>query len=155
MEKDLAPTIYIYCLEMIAVLATLMKKWADVANKSATFYIDNNNALLAILKNSAKPTSIQATAGPIWRRIRELNITPWFGRVPSKRNIADLPTRSVKIQYKSLKRDKFRMTIGLIKLIDISIDGMSKGLPTEPPSTRNRAMVIPSGKLNVRGRSNA
>ena len=87
---------------MLAVLTTLMEKGAELANKSVTFYIDNN-ALLAILKNSAKPTPIQAMNGLIWRRIRELNITPRFERAPSKRNIADLPTRRVKIRYKSQK----------------------------------------------------
>ena len=132
-----------------------MENGADLANTSATFYIDNNNALLAILKNSAEPTSIQAMAGLIWHRIRELNITPLFGRVPSKRNIADMPTRRVKIQYKYLKRGKFRMAIGLRKLIDITIDRMSKCLATEPHSKRNMALVIPSGRLNVRGCSNA
>ena len=89
---------------MLAVLTTLMEKGADLANRSVTFYIDNNDALLAILKNSARPTSIQATTGLIWKRIRELNITPMFERAPPKRNIADLPTRSGEIKYKSLKR---------------------------------------------------
>merc|ERR1719158_1830588 len=71
-KRTFAPTIYIYGLEMLAVLAALTEKGADLGNKSATFYIDSNNALLAILKNSAKPTSIQAMAGLIWHRIREL-----------------------------------------------------------------------------------
>ena len=113
-------------------------KGVVLENKSVTFYADYNNAMLAILKNSAKHTPIQAMAGIIWHRIRQLNITPRFGRVPSERNIADLPTRRVKIQYKSLKRGKFRMAIDLHKQIDIAIDRISKGLPTEPTSTRNR-----------------
>ena len=140
---------------MLAVLTTLMAKGAGLANKSVTFYIDKNNALLAILKNSATPTSTQAMAGLIWHRIRALNVTPWFERVPSKRNIPDLPTRSVKIQYKSLIRGEFRMTIDLRKLIDNTIDRMSKGLPIEPHSTRKGATVRPSGKHNMRGSSNA
>ena len=81
---------------MLAVLTTSMEKGSDLANRTVTFYIDNNNAMSAILKNSAKPTSIQAMTGLIWHIVREINITPRFGRVPSKRNIADLPTRRVK-----------------------------------------------------------
>ena len=39
---------------MLAVLTTLMEKGADMASKSVTFYIDNNNAMLAILKKKRK-----------------------------------------------------------------------------------------------------
>ena len=96
--KTFAPTSYIYGPEILAVLTTLMEKGADLANKSVTFYIDNNNFLLAILKNSAKSTSIQEMTGIIWHRIRELDVNPRFERVPPKRNIADLSMRRVKTQ---------------------------------------------------------
>ena len=129
---------------MLAVLTPFMEKGAELANKSVTFYIDNTNSMMAILKNSAKPTSIQAKAGIIWHRIRELNITPRVERVQSKRNIADLPTRRVQIQYKYLKRDQFRMTIALRKLIETAIDRTPKGLPVEPHSMSNRAIVTPT-----------
>ena len=66
-----------------------------MASRSATFYIDNN-AMLAILMNSAKPIPKQAMTGLIWNRIRERNIHPRPGRVPSKRNISDLPKRGAK-----------------------------------------------------------
>ena len=123
-----------------------------MANQSVTFYFDDNNALLAILKNSANPTSIQATTGAIWPRIRELNITPRFGRAPSKRNIADLPTRSVEIKYKSLKSDKFRMAIALRKLIERAIERISNGLPIGPPSMKNRTPVTPPWATKQDGR---
>ena len=48
--ETFTPTSYIYGLEMLAVLTTLTGKGAELANKSVTFYIDNDNALLAILK---------------------------------------------------------------------------------------------------------
>ena len=66
---------------------------------------------MAILKNSEKPISIQAMAGLIWNRIRELIITPRFERVPSKRSISGLPTRGGGIEYEFLKRGKFRMEV--------------------------------------------
>ena len=140
--RTFADTSYIYGLEMLAILATLMERGDDLRNQSVTFYIDNNNALLAILKNSAKPIAIQAMTGLIWHRIQELNITPWFERVPSKRNIADLPTRHVKIKYKSLKREKFRQTIALHQTIETAIARILKGLPVEPPSTRKKKMFF-------------
>ena len=104
--RTFAYTSYIYGLEMLTILATLMERGDDIRNQSVTFYIDNNNALLAILKNSAKPVAIQAMTGLIWHRIQELNITPWFERVPSKRNIADLPTRHVKNKIQVTQKDE-------------------------------------------------
>ena len=128
---------------MLAILATLMGRGDDIRNQSVTFYIDNN-ALLAILKNSAKPVAILAMTGLIWHRIQELNITPRFERVPSKRNIADLPTRHVKIKYKAMKREKFRQTIALRKIIATAIVRISKGLPAGPPSARKKKIFLPS-----------
>ena len=147
--KTCADTSYIYGLEMLAILATLMERGDDIRNQSVTFYIDNNNALSAILKNSAKPLAIRAMTGLIWHRIQELNITPRFERVPSKRNIADLPTRHVKIKYKALKREKFRQTTAMRKMIENSIVRISKGLPADPPPTRQKKMFLPRKKLTV------
>ena len=147
--RTFANTSYIYGLEMLAILATLMEREDDLRNHSVTFYIDSNNALLAILKNCAKSAAIHPMAGLIWHRIQELDITPRFGRVPSKRNIDDLPTRHVKIKYKTLKSEKCRQKIALRALIETAIVRISKGLPAEPPSTRNKKIVPPSGKLTV------
>ena len=146
-------TSYIYGIEMLAVLTTLVEKGAGLENRLVTFYI-NNNAMLEILQNSATPASIQAMKGLIWHRIRELNITSRFGRVPSKRNIAELPTRSVKIKYKSRKRGKFRMAIALQKLIETTIGRISKCLPIEPPSVKNRTLVTLPGRNNRKGVKN-
>ena len=65
-KSTFASTSYIYGLEMLAVLTTLVEDGDELANRAATFYIDNNNALLVILKNSANPLSIRAMAGLIW-----------------------------------------------------------------------------------------
>ena len=144
-KSTFASTSYIYGLEMVAVLTDLMEKGPDLANRSVTSYIDNNHALLAIHKNSANPISVHATTGLIWNRIRELNINPRVERVPSKRNIADLRTRSVEIKHLSLKRCKFRMAIALRKLTEWAIARIPNGLPIEPTSMKNRTPVSPLG----------
>lgn len=72
----------------------------ELRDKSAPFYIDNDNALSALLKGAAKPPDIHAAAGLIWRRVRDLRIAPRFERVQSIRNIADLPTRKRTRGYK-------------------------------------------------------
>ena len=130
---------------MIAFLKTLLGAGAYLPNRSSTFYIENS-ALLAILKNSANPIAIQATTGLLWRRIRELNITPMIGRVPSKRNIADLPTLRIHVKYKSVKSDKCRMTFDLNKPIERDIVLTTKGLPLEPHSGKIRILAPPIRK---------
>ena len=89
-------------------------------------------------------------AGPIWRRIRELNITPWIDRVPSKRDIADLPTRRVQIKYKSMRKYRFCKTIDLDNNIERTIARITRGLRIEPPSLGiKRTLLLPSRKNRV------
>ena len=90
-RKTFSETCYIYALDVLAALAILLGKSNELRNKSATFYIDNNNAICALIENAANPPEIQATVGAIWHRMRDLRIAPWFDRVPSKRNIDALP----------------------------------------------------------------
>ena len=111
--KTFEDTRYIYGLEILAILAVLMTEGEDVRGKTFTFYVDNNIALDAIVKNSATPTSIQALTALIWHRIRDLGTPPWVGRVPSKRYIADLHTRYVEIPYRVTSTGGFGSTIRL------------------------------------------
>ena len=126
-----------------------------MAKRSVTFYIDNNvyidnNALLAIRKNSAKLISIQAMAGLIWHRIRELNITPMFERVPSKRNIAELPTRRAQVKYKSQIKYHFCNSIDRRNNIERTIERITNGVPIEPHSLRiKRTLLLPSNRNRV------
>ena len=131
--KTFEDTSYIYGLEMLEILATLMTEGDDLRGKSATFYIDNNNALVALIKNSATPIAIQALTAQIWHRIRELEISPWFERVPSKRNIADLHTRHVKIPYQVTSPGGFDNTIRLNKNVNRTIEMINQGVHVEPP----------------------
>ena len=84
---------------MTAVSVGLIGEGGGIRGKTVACYTDNNNALRSIVKNSGATIDIQEFADLIWRRIRDLGSSPWFGRVPSKRNIADLNTRYVKMPY--------------------------------------------------------
>ena len=132
-KETFEDTSYIYGLEMLAILAILMTEGEDLRGRSVTFYIDNNNALTALIKNSATPTAIQALTALIWHRIRELDIFPWFERVPSKRNIADLPTRHVKIPYAVTSTGGFGNTLKLNKTVNRTMKMITQGVPVEPP----------------------
>ena len=132
-RKTFGKTCYIYGLEMLAVLAILMAKNNGLEGRTATFYIDNNNALQALVKNSGNPIEIQALAALIWHRIRDLGIIPWFERVPSKRNIADHHTRNIRIKYNSRKRGRFLNLRKTHKLVEQAIQNSILVAPLEPP----------------------
>ena len=141
----IASTRYIYGIGMMADRGTLMGNGASLANRPAAFYIDNNNAILEILKNPAKPMAMQAMTGLLWNRIRELNITPLIERVQSKRIISGLPTRRFSIKYKSSTRRKCRMTIERKSLIGRTIDRITKCLPIEPHSLGGETIAPHTG----------
>ena len=135
-RKTFKKTCYIYGLEVLAVLAILLEKSNELRNKSVTFYIDNNNALSALIKNAANPPEIQAMVGLIWHRIRDLRITPWFERVPSKRNIADLPTRGRIIPFTTSWKGPFRNLRFLHGIVTKAIKEVKEGLPIQRPVVR-------------------
>ena len=54
-KSTFAKTNFIYGLEMVALLALLMDESNDIRDKSATFYIDNDNALQALVKMPPDP----------------------------------------------------------------------------------------------------
>ena len=139
-RKTFEKTCYIYGLEVLAILAILLEECNELRNKSVTFYIDNNNALCALVKNAANPPEIQAMVGLIWHRIRDLRITPWFERVPSKRNIADLPTRGMKVNYDTSWTGPFRNLRFLHKIVTKAINEVKRGLPIQRPILGNRPL---------------
>ena len=118
---------------MLAVLAILMDKNNGLKGRTVTFYIDNNNALQALIKNSGNPIEVQALTALIWHKIRDLGIIPWFERVPTKRNIADLPTRFVKIRYASLRKGTFKNLRKIHRLTKKAIQNIILGVPLESP----------------------
>lgn len=75
---------------------------------SVVFYIDNNNAIEAVVKNSATPLFIRSRTALIWHRVSDLRISARFGRFPSKRNVTDLPKRRVAIPYKTSSTGAFK-----------------------------------------------
>ena len=80
----------------------------------------------------------------IWHRLRDLNITPWFERVPSKMNIADLPTRGVAIPFAVLTFRSFKHSVELNTLINKTTERIVKGHPIETPELDTSASPITS-----------
>ena len=80
-----AETNFVYGLELIALLALLMLEGNDLRDKSATIYIDNDNALQALVRNAAGPTVVQGMVALIWHRLRDIGITPGLKGCPLRR----------------------------------------------------------------------
>ena len=133
-KSTFAKTNFIYGLELLALLALLMEKGNDIRGKSVTFYIDNDNALHALVKNASEPTVIQGMVALIWHRLRDLRITPWFERVPSKRNVADLPTRGVTIPFPVRTFQTFGKSVRLNALVNKTTENIAKGAPIATPA---------------------
>ena len=125
-------TCYIYGLEMIAALAILMTKNNGLENKTVTCNVDNN-AAPALLKNNGDRNEIQALTALISHRVRGPGIIPWFERVPSKRNIADLPTRNAKIRYTSIRRGRFTNIRKMQDIAKPAVKNIIAGAPLESP----------------------
>ena len=77
----------------------------------------------------------------IWRRVRDLRITPWFERVPSKRNIADLPTRGVSIPFPILSVRTFRHSVKLNTIVNKTTENIAKGVPIATPPLEHSVLV--------------
>ena len=52
-RSTFAKTNFIYGLELLALFALLMQEDNDMRNRCVTFYIDNDNALQALVRNAA------------------------------------------------------------------------------------------------------
>ena len=86
-------TNYIYGLEMLAVLALVIDPKADIDGKAIVFYLDNDNAVKALVKNKSDIRAIQVMTLLIWHIIALRGIRSWFEWVGSDYNPADIPTR--------------------------------------------------------------
>ena len=133
-EATFDKTSLIYGLEMLALLARLWGPNPDLVGKAIIFHIDNKNAFEAIIKNNARPSVITATTHLIWHRIRQLGITAWFEWVPSNRNIADLPTRSVQLPFTVAERRPFSGLRTLSNKIKEAENALLLGRPAPIPS---------------------
>ena len=126
-------TCEIYGLEMLAILAILFDPLSDLRGLNIMFFVDNNNALEALVSNAPGPRVIAAMTQLIWYRIAQLNAAVWFERVPSTKNIADLPTKMKPMPYPSDHIANFKCLRRVYDLIVTALADMDAGHPVKPP----------------------
>ena len=99
----------IYGLELLALLAFIFMNRFALKNKSVNIYIDNNNALCALIRGDSNTAVIADMAACFWRLCQQFGIDVWLGRVGSKLNIADHPAREESsLPFKVVKTNDYK-----------------------------------------------
>lgn len=108
----------IYGLELLALLGFIYMNRALLANCTVNIYIDNNNALASVIRGDSNTTIIADMVAVFWRALVALGIDVWLGRVGSKLNIADIPTRDKpRLPFKVLQRSQYKELFTLLDIV--------------------------------------
>ena len=76
--------------------AVSLRLWSRIlASSKLLLFIDNEGARFSLIKGVSKAPAITATCSIASQVLDEFCIMPWFSRVPSLSNLADLPSRDV------------------------------------------------------------
>ena len=86
-------TDYSYGLEMLALLALVIDPKADIDGKAIIFYLDNDNAVKALVEKTGHPSD-PGYDPPDLAHIIPQGVRAWFEWVGSDFNPEDLPTRN-------------------------------------------------------------
>ena len=100
-------TSVIYGLELYAVVASVFSLRYQLQGKTLSIYIDNNAALSALIKGDSCSIRVGRLISFLWYLSAAFDITLWFERVSSALNIADLPSRGVKLPSPLQESQKF------------------------------------------------
>ena len=108
----------IYGLELLALLAFIYMNRFVLRNKSVNIYIDNNNALCALIRGDSNTAVIADMSACFWRLCQSFGIDVWLGRVGSKLNIADHPTREESsLPFKVVKTSDYKNLFKLSQIV--------------------------------------
>ena len=102
-------------LEMLALVSFVVEHGPQLAGRSVAAYVDNNCALTALIKGSAKSEVLNNLVQLFWYYVQKFDIKIWLERVPSTRNVADLPTRNKLIPFKAGITRKFTKLMELFQ----------------------------------------
>ena len=94
----------IFGMEMLAPLASIWMNRKKLTCASINLYIDNDNVLTSLVRGGSSCDIISATVACFWRISEARSIDIWIGRVPSKKNPADIPARQAHIPFPVNKR---------------------------------------------------
>ena len=117
---------------MLAIFAILFDPLWDLTGLNITFFVDNNNALQDLVSNAPGPPVIADMAQLIWYRVADLKAAVWFERVPSTKNIADLPAKLKPIPFPSRHMANFLCLGRAFVSIQAATTAILTGHPVQP-----------------------
>ena len=82
-------------METLAVAVSLMLWGPSVASSKLLIYIDNEGSRFSLIKGYSTAPAITRICALASNALDSYCIMPWFSRVPSLSNLADLPSRDV------------------------------------------------------------
>ena len=127
-------TNYIYGLEMLALLALVIDPRADIDGKAIVFYLDNDNAVKALVKNKSDTRVIQTMTLLIWHILALRGVRAWFEWVGSDFNPADLPARKAQLPFPVQRKYQFRNLDRAHELIQAGLLCVESGRPVPIPN---------------------
>ena len=105
-------------MEMLAPLALLWTAHGLLRHKRINLYIDNDTASNTLIRGDCADAFLAAMIKAFWKLAEKLQLDIWIGRVGSKVNPADLPTRNVKLPFPAKSRIHFRNFLALLREVD-------------------------------------
>ena len=114
--KQFNPKNVIFGLEMLAALAFIWQFRFKLKGKALNLYIDNNNVLTTLVRGDSGTNFLAAMIACFWRISEAFSIDIWLGRVHSKLNPADLPTRHTAVPFPVKNKSEFRELFRLLQL---------------------------------------
>ena len=117
----------IYGLEMLANVQTAADPDLDLDGQCVTFYIDDNNAISALIKGGSGTVIISVLSRIFWEICGRSGIMPWLERAPSPVNIADIPARFGELPFRSKSTAKFSHRNELSRMVATAMGGHASG----------------------------
>ena len=117
-ERLFAPTSYILGLELLAINALIFYFPQLLKGRNVTFFCDNMNTCSALISGYSKSVVIDGMVKIFWSLAQEIDLNPWFERVGTDYNPADMPTRRVELPRlvdKSINFPELQTLFGLIQ----------------------------------------
>ena len=103
----------IFGSELLALLAFVWTHQKLLTNSTCTFYLDGNNAIAAFLRGDSFDSFIAAMVATFWKLAHRLGMAVWIGRVRSKLNVSDLPTRSLPLPLDVERSSEFTRLLAI------------------------------------------
>ena len=82
-------------LETLSVAVALMLWGRDISSSKLLIFIDNEGSRFSLITGYSKAAAITHICALASNALDSYCIMPWYSRVPSLSNLADLPSRDV------------------------------------------------------------